>query len=204
MTSPHFAAPEEPDLPQPPVETGLPERPRASGGLHIVATVICVLMLIFDGFMAMGIINTAMDLLQFKADPRAMLNAMPPGYPHPTLAWLQQYAFPLLGCLLVGEIGSLLLVFGVVGFLRRKRWCVHPLILGFGIAFVILLVLSFTMGPMLWPLMAVTGQQMSPSEYHVGLAMLITILWILFILFRGIPALILRLSAGARWEEEFS
>jgi len=204
MTSPHFAAPEEPDLPQSPFETGLPERPRASGGLHIVATVICVLMLIFDGFMALGIVNTATDLLQIKADPRAMLNAMPPGYPHPPLAWLQQYAFPLLGWLLVVEIGSLLLVFGVIGFLRRKRWCVHPLILGFGIGFVSLIVMSFALGPMMTSLAAATGQPLTPEESNIGWAMAVIFLWMLFAVLRGIPALILRASTGARWEEEFS
>jgi|GEM_PF-2568724 len=209
----HAAGPEEPDAP-PPMrddDTPPPFRPRVTGGVHSLAMAIGVLMLIFDGFMALGILNTAAMLLQFNADPQAVLNKdafkamLPANYPlPPLLLWFRQYFQPMMGLFLIGQVGSLLLVFGVIGFLRRKRWCVHPLFLGFGIHVVYLIVLSVALGPMTGSLAEVLGEKMTPAEHGIGLAMTLAFIWLLFLLFRGVPALVLRASIRARWEEEFN
>jgi len=189
--------------PPPPTDPGLPVRPRASRGLHTFAVVISALMLLFDGFMAMGIVSTVASMLQLRANPEALLKTMPTGPFYPPLPWLREYAFPLAGWVLIGQFGSLLLVLGIFGFLQRRRWCVHPLVLGFGIHFVNLIVLSVAFGPMMSSLSAVTHRVISPAENTAGWVVAALFLWALFGLFRGLPALILRASANARWEEEF-
>jgi hypothetical protein len=203
----HSSGPEEEPEAPPPMPEGYdtlpPPGPRATGGLHTFAMVVGVLMLIFDGFMALGIASSITSLLQFNADPQALLKAMPGGYPLPPLSWLRQYLPPLMGLFLIGQLGSLLLVFGVIGFLQRKRWCVHPLFLGFGISLVNLIVLSAALGPMTRALAEATGETMTPAEHTVGVVMTVIFLWILFALLRGIPALVLRASIRARWEDEF-
>jgi len=204
----YAAGPDEPDIPPPMGDeyAAPPPRPRASGGIHTFAMAIGILMLIFDGFMALGILNTAATLVEFNADPQVVLDAlktMPVNYPHPPLPWLRQYLPPMIGLLLIWQFGSLLLVFGVFGFLQRKRWCVHPLILGFGIHFVNLIVLSVALGPMTSSLGMATSEPITPADARVGAAIFALFLWMLFAFFRGIPALVLRASIRARWEEEF-
>ncbi|MHB0935518.1 MAG: hypothetical protein ACYC6A_03930 [Armatimonadota bacterium] len=203
MNRPFFIMPEAPDH-QPPVEASPPARPRATGFLHTLALVICIIMLVFDGLMAMGIFSTAISMLQFKSDPQTIINALPPVYAQMPREWFQQYYIPIGGWWLIGQVGSLLLVFGAVGFLHRKRWCVHPFVLGFGIHFVNLIVLSFALGPMMVSLSSTTGKPLTPEEGHVGAVIFAVFMLFCYVLFRGIPALILRASAGARWEEEFS
>lgn len=203
MKLPFFTMPETPEGP-PQVEAGPPARPHATGFLHSFAITICVLMLIFDGLMAMGIISTAVAMAQFKADPQAIIAALPAMYAQMPRAWFIQYFIPISGWWLIGQVGSLLLVFGVVGFLQRKRWCVHPFILGFGIHFVNLIVLGFAMGPMMVMLSTANGRPLTPEESNAGAIVFSAFLLFLYLLFRGIPALILRASAGERWEEEFS
>lgn len=194
-----------PDTPdQPPVQIGPPAPPRALGVLHTLARVICVCMLIFDGLLAMGIISTAAAMVQFKADPQAVLKALPPVYSEMSRAGVMQYFIPLSGWWLIGQVGSLLLVFGVIGFLQYKRWCIHPLILCFGIHFVNLIVLSFALGPMTVALTAGTAQAMTPEQANVGAVIFTIFSLFLYAIFRGIPALILRASIKARWEEEFN
>jgi len=203
MNRPFFTMPEAPDEPRS-VEVGPPARPHATGFLHKLAMTICVIMLIFDGLMAMGLISTAVAMAQFKADPQAIFDTLPAMYAQMPHAWFAQYFIPISGWWLIGQVGSLLLVFGVVGFLQRKRWCVHPFILGFGIHFVNLIVLGVGMGPMMVTFSASTGQPITPEQGNAGSVFFFIFLLFLYILFRGVPALILRASAGERWEEEFS